>query len=183
MIYLQLFWEYFKISIVSFGGMASIPFLFDLSRRYGWFTISELSDMIAISESTPGPIAINMATFSGFQTAGILGSVAATIGLMAPPTIISLIVGKALQNWEGNKYLQAAFTGLRPATAGLLAAAGVSLVLLAVFGTDTIGAGMELNLKSLIFFLILLPLIFRFPKHPLVFIALGAVVGIVFRFQ
>ena len=67
MIYLQLFWEYFKISIVSFGGMASIPFLFDLSRRYGWFTISELSDMIAISESTPGPIAINMATFPGFK--------------------------------------------------------------------------------------------------------------------
>lgn len=182
MIYLQLFWEFFKISAVSFGGVASIPFLFDLSREFGWFTVAELSDMIAIGESTPGPIAINMATFAGFKTAGVLGSVIATIGLMTPPTIISLIICKALASWEENKYLQAAFTGLRPATAGLLAAAGLSLILLALFGVDTFGPDMVLNVKSLIFFIILLPLVFRFPKRPLVFILIGAAAGIIFSF-
>ena len=182
MIYLLLFWEFFKISAVSFGGVASIPFLFDLSREYGWFSIAELSDMIAISESTPGPIAINMATFAGFQTAGVWGSVIATLGIITPPTIISLIVCKALANWENNRYLQAAFTGLRPATAGLLTAAGISLVLLALFGVDSFQSGMVRNVKALILFLIMLPLVFRFPKRPLIFILIGAAAGIIFQF-
>ena len=180
MIYLRLFWEFFKISLVSFGGVASIPFLFDMSRTFGWFTVNELSDMIAVAESTPGPIAINMATYAGFKTAGVLGSAAATLGVMMPPTIISLILCKALLTWENNKYLQAAFTGLRPATAGLVAAAGISLILLALFGTDMVGAGMVLNWKALILFLVLVPLFFRFPKRPLIFIAIGAAAGIIF---
>ena len=93
MIYLQLFWEFFKTGLFAIGGgMATVPFLFDISARTGWFTASELANMIAVSESTPGPIGINMATYVGFETAGILGSVIATLGLVIPSIIIIVII-------------------------------------------------------------------------------------------
>ena len=89
MIFLRLFWEFFKTGLFAIGGgMATVPFLFDISARTSWFTPSELANMIAISESTPGPIGVNMATYVGFETAGILGGLVATIGLVTPSVII-----------------------------------------------------------------------------------------------
>ncbi|MBR6348683.1 MAG: chromate transporter, partial [Spirochaetales bacterium] len=88
MIYLRLFWEFFKTGLFAMGGgMATVPFLFDISAKTGWFTASELADMIAISESTPGPIGVNMATYVGFTTAGIPGGIVATFGLFCPALI------------------------------------------------------------------------------------------------
>lgn len=95
MIYLQLFYEFFKAGLFAVGGgLATLPFLHEISEKTGWFSIAELMDMIAVSESTPGPIGVNMATYAGFSTAGILGSLAATIGLVFPSVVIIIFVYK-----------------------------------------------------------------------------------------
>ncbi|MBR0521330.1 MAG: chromate transporter, partial [Spirochaetales bacterium] len=111
MIYLQLFWEFFKTGLFAIGGgMATVPFLFDISARTGWFTASELANMIAVSESTPGPIGINMATYVGFETAGILGSVIATLGLVVPSIIIIVI----LRAWSAMTLKEISFFASSP---------------------------------------------------------------------
>ena len=93
MMLLRLFWEFFKIGLFAVGGgMATIPFLYDLSDRTGWFTYTQLADMIAISESTPGPIGVNMATYVGYEMSGVLGSISTTLGFVAPSIIIIVIV-------------------------------------------------------------------------------------------
>ena len=98
MIYAKLFWEFFKTGLFAMGGgMATLPFLYDISDRTGWFTHQNLADMIAVSESTPGPIGVNMATYSGYLTAGFPGSVIATLGLITPSIIVILIVPSCLQ--------------------------------------------------------------------------------------
>ena len=114
MIYLQLFYEFFKAGLFAIGGgMATLPFLYDISDTTGWFTYGQLADMVAISESTPGPIGVNMATYVGFTTAGISGAVVATIGLITPSIIIILIIAGFLKAFKDSKYVQSAF--YRPA--------------------------------------------------------------------
>ena len=93
MLYLQLFWEFFKTGLFAIGGgMATLPFLYDMADKTGWFTRAQLADMIAVSESTPGPIGVNMATYTGFTTAGIPGSLVATLGLVLPSIVIIIII-------------------------------------------------------------------------------------------
>lgn len=141
MIYLQLFFEFFKAGFSpSAGGMATLPFLYDISDKTGWFTYGQLADMVAISESTPGPIGVNMATYVGFTTAGISGSVIATLGLITPSIIIILIIAGFLKAFKDNKYVQHAFYGLRPASTGLIAAAGFSVFALIMFHKDAYAA-------------------------------------------
>ena len=137
--------------------------------------------MIAISESTPGPIAVNMATYVGYHTGGLLGSVVATLALIMPAIIISLLICKAMAVWRDNQYVEMVFSGLRPAVAGLLAAISISLISLALFGTEHFAPGLQLNLKALIFLIVVTPAVFYFNKHPIIFIALGAAVGIIFQ--
>lgn len=119
MMLLRLFWEFFKIGLFAVGGgMATIPFLYDLSDRTGWFTYTQLADMIAISESTPGPIGVNMATYVGYEMSGVLGSISTTLGFVAPSIIIIVIVSIFLQKFRDNRYVESAFYGLRPASSG-----------------------------------------------------------------
>ena len=126
MILLQLFWEFFKTGLFAVGGgMATLPFLYDMSTRTGWFTQAKLADMIAVSESTPGPIGVNMATYVGFETAGIPGAVIATMGLICPSIIIVLLIARVLKQFRSNKTVDAAFYGLRPCSIALIAAAGL----------------------------------------------------------
>ena len=191
MIYLQLFFEYFKAGLFAIGGgMATLPFLYDISDKTGWFTYGQLADMVAISESTPGPIGVNMATYVGFTTAGIPGSVIATLGLIAPSIIIILIIAGFLKAFKDNKYVQHAFYGLRPASTGLIAAAGFSVFALIMFHKDAYAAsGNILDLVS-IPNLVLLAVLYYFTAvckktkglHPVVFIAASAVIGIIFQF-
>ena len=150
MIYLQLFWEFFKTGLFAVGGgMATIPFLYDLSDKTGWFTHTDLANMIAVGESTPGPIGVNMATYVGFVTGmkdagiptAILGAVTATLGLITPCVIIILIVAAILKSFRNNKYVNSAFYGLRPASTGLIAAAGFSVVASTLFFSDVWGMG------------------------------------------
>ena len=124
MLYLQLFWEFFKTGLFAVGGgLATLPFLQDMADRTGWFTHAQLADMLAVSESTPGPIGVNMATYVGFTTGGIGGALVATIGLVTPSVIVILIVAAFLKAFRDSKWVSAAFYGLRPASTALIAAA------------------------------------------------------------
>ena len=195
MMYLQLFWEFFKTGLFAIGGgMATIPFLYDMSDKTGWFTHMDLANMIAVGESTPGPIGVNMATYVGFVTGmqdsgvltAILGAVIATLGLITPSVIVILIVAAILKSFRNNPYVERAFYGLRPASTGLIAAAGITVVLSTMV---QIGGVTEhtfsLNWKGLILAVALWVLTNVVKKtkkwHPIVFIGFSALVGILFQ--
>lgn len=191
MIYLQLFYEFFKTGLFAVGGgMATLPFLSAMADKTGWFTQGMLADMIAVSESTPGPIGVNMATYVGFATAGIPGAVVATLGLITPSVIIILIIAKFLKSFRDNKYVDGAFYGLRPCSVALIAAAGMSVVKLTLLNE----AGFQLTGNWLDYFrwecillaAVLLVCTRWVPKvkdlHPIWFILGSAVIGVVFRF-
>ena len=126
MIYLKLFYEFFKTGLFAVGGgLATLPFLSDMADRTGWFTQAQLADMLAVSESTPGPVGVNMATYVGFETAGVLGAVVATLGLVTPSVIVILIVASFLKAFRSNRFVDAAFYGLRPASTAMVASAGI----------------------------------------------------------
>lgn len=141
MIYLRLFWEFFKTGLFAVGGgLATLPFIYDISDRTGWFTYQQIADMIAVSESTPGPIGVNTATYVGYITGGLPGAIVATLGLVTPAIIIILIIASCLKKFRENRFVDHAFYGLRPASAGLIAAAGFSVVMLALVREDAFKA-------------------------------------------
>ena len=126
---LRLYWEFFKTGLFAVGGgMATLPFLKDIGETTGWYTYSDLMNMLAVSESTPGPIGINMATYVGFTVGGVPGAVIATIGEVTPSIIVILIVAAMLKKFRDSKYVQNAFYGLRPASTGLIGAACMSVI-------------------------------------------------------
>lgn len=191
MIYLRLFFEFFKTGLFSVGGgMATLPFLYSMSDSTGWFTHAQLADMIAVSESTPGPIGVNMASYVGFTTAGIPGAIVATVGLVTPSVIVILIIAKILAAFRQNKYVDAAFYGLRPCSLGLIAAAGLLVVKIALFDFDLYAQSGNFadifNFKAILLAAALI-VFTRFVKqtkklHPIVFILCSALVGVVFSF-
>ena len=191
MICLRLFIEFFKTGLFAVGGgMATLPFLYAMSDSTGWFSHAQLADMIAVSESTPGPIGVNMATYVGFSTAGIAGAVVATLGLVTPSVIIILLIAKALQSFRSNKYVDAAFYGLRPCSIGLIAAAGLLVVKVALLNTELYAATGSVadlfNFKALILAALLVVLTRYFKptkgRHPVLFIAISALAGALFSF-
>lgn len=191
---LTLFFEFFKTGLFAVGGgMATLPFLYDMGARHpDWFSAAQLADMIAVSESTPGPIGVNMATYVGFETAGVLGAAVATLGLITPSVIVILIVARVLKQFRENPYVDAAFYGLRPCSIGLIAAAGMLVVKVALFRWDYVGPNEDwwrffFNWKALILAAVLLVLT-RAVKatrklHPVVFILASAAVGVIFSFS
>ena len=190
MILLRLFWEFFQIGLFSIGGgLATLPFLYNLGARSGWFTAEQVADMLAVSESTPGPIGVNMATYVGFTSAGVPGSIIATLGLITPSIIIILLVAAAMKAFRNNRYVEAAFYTLRPASTGLITAAGWSVIILVLVNTELYKAtGVLTDLfrwKNVILFLVIWTmtnLVKPVKKlHPIVFIALAAVCGVVFK--
>lgn len=180
-IYLQLFWEFFKTGLFAVGGgMATLPFLYDMADKTGWFTRAQLADMIAVSESTPGPIGVNMATYVGFLTKGVPGAVTATLGLVAPSIIVILIIAAFLQAFRDSKYVSGAFYGLRPASTALITAAG----LVVVKETFVVSTGFFWQGLILAAVIIVLTNFVKQTKgwHPIIFIGLSALAGVVFRF-
>ena len=193
MMLLRLFYEFFKVGLFAIGGgMATFPFLTDLAAKTGWYTQAQLVDMVAIAESTPGPIGVNTATDVGFTVAGIPGALTATIGLITPSVILILIIARVLARFRDSKLVQNVFYGLRPASTGLIAAAGFSVVLLALTGAqvDSVRGLLHwqgsIHWPGILLAAVLLVLTRKVKQtknlHPVVFIALSAVVGIVFRF-
>ena len=190
MLLLKLFWEFFQVGLFAVGGgMATVPFLYAMGERTGWFTAETVADMIAVSESTPGPIGINMATYVGNNTAGILGGVCATLGLMTPSIIVILLIAAVLKSFSQNRVVNAAFGALRPCSAGLITASGLSVAAICFLNRtklaegDVLG-GIRWEALALAALLLVLTRWFKPTKklHPILFIAFSAVVGIVFRF-
>ncbi|MBR3560950.1 MAG: chromate transporter [Oscillospiraceae bacterium] len=186
MIYLRLFWEFFKAGLFAVGGgMATLPFLYDISDRTGWFTHAQLADMVAVSESTPGPIGVNMATYVGFLTGGhvggmatgILGAAVATLGLITPSIIVILIVSAFLERFRSSRYVSGAFYGLRPASTAMILAALV-MVVKATF-LPAVGAAFDWRLPALAVVLLVLTNTAGKKLHPIVFILASAVAGAV----
>jgi chromate transporter len=185
---LKLYYEFFKVGLFSIGGgLATLPFLKEMATRTGWFTVEQLYDILAVSESTPGPIGVNMATYVGYTTAGIPGSVIATLGLITPSVIIILIVAAFLKSFKDNKYVKGAFYGIRPASMGLISAAGLGVLVVTLLNVDLFkdtGNIIDLfSIKAIILAVALFALSNIFKKiHPVAWIGVAAVVGVVFSF-
>ena len=194
MLYLRLFFEFFKTGLFAVGGgMATIPFLYDMAESTGWFSATDLANMIAVGESTPGPIGVNMATYVGYVTGmaqhgipgAILGAVVATLGLITPSVIIILIIAAFLKSFRNNRQVNNLFYGLRPASAGMIAAAGLSVAFSNLFFADRGLSLAAVNWKGWLLAAVLLVLT-NWVKptkklHPIVFILFSAVIGIIFN--
>ena len=187
MILLRLFFEFFKTGLFAVGGgLATIPFLRDMGARTGWFADTDLTTMIAVSESTPGPIGVNMATYVGFETAGVPGSIIATLGLITPSLIIILIVAGFLQKFRQSKTVNSVFYGLRPASTALIAFAGLGVaekIFVRIGGT--ISHEFFIHWPSVVLAIAVF-VCMRYTKlkklHPIVFIAAAALIGVIFQF-
>ncbi len=194
-IFLELYIRFFMVGLFAVGGgLATLPFLTEMGEVTDWFTSMDISNMVAVSESTPGPIGINMATYVGFQMGsnfggtgfGILGSVIATLGEVTPCVIIIMIVSKVLVKFRSSKYVEYAFYGLRAASVGLIAAALLGVAKIAFFNAEVMAEGgsffTAIDYKSIILSAVIFFLVTKFKKiHPIVLIALSAVVGIIFK--
>ncbi len=171
MIYLKLFLEFFHIGLFSFGGgYATLPFLYHIADVQKWYTTKQLSDMIAVSSITPGPVGVNVATFAGFKTAGILGAAIATSSVILPSFIIVIIISKLLEQFKHNKYVQSVIYTLKPAGCGLLAAIGVDMFI------DSI------NLLGMVLLVYLFVASITEKRDPLFYLGVSAVVGLVAGF-
>lgn len=196
MIFLELFFRFFFVGLFSVGGgLATLPFLTDMGEVTGWFTQTDISNMIAISESTPGPIGINMATYVGFQMGegfggmpgGFFGALVAPLGLTAPALIVVLAISKVLLKFRSSKYVEWVFYGLRAASLGLIASACLGVAKIAFFSADAFAESgnflMAVDYKSIILSVLVFFGVTKFKKlHPIVFILIAAVVGAVFKF-
>lgn len=196
MMYLQLFWEFFKTGLFAIGGgMATVPFLQDIALRTGWYTAGQLADMIAVSESTPGPIGVNMATYVGYTVGvshggvgmGVVSAMIATLGLITPSVIIILIISYFLKKFREAKVVNNTLYGLRAASVALISAAGINIVLFSLLGVQDIFhiADAKINPLAVVLAAVVLVLT-RYVKktkklHPIWFIALSAVAGVVFK--
>ena len=181
---LELFARFFMVGLFAVGGgLATLPFLQEMGETTGWFGAAQLSDMVAISESTPGPLGVNMATYVGFQVAGVPGAAVGALGLVAPSLIVILIVAHFLKRFRDSKYVGWAFYGLRAASLGLIVAACWGVMKLALFNADkfaeTGAVFQSLRYESIVLCVLIFIGVQCFKKiHPIVFIAIAAAAGI-----
>lgn len=190
MIYLKLLLTFFKIGLFSFGGgYAMIPMIEREIEGNGWLTATEFFDIVAIAEMTPGPIAVNSATFVGYKTAGFFGGLAATFGVAMPSLILILIISKYFFKFQKHPLNGAIFYGIRPVIAGLIATAAIFVSETAIF-KGKLSAELfsqlfreplkVLNVGSIFIFLVSLFLLIKTKIHPMLVIALSGVLGILF---
>lgn len=184
MVVARLFYEFFKIGLFTYGGgLAMLPLLQEIALAHNWFTEQQFADMIAISQSTPGPIAINMATFVGYNTAGTIGAIFASIGVILPGFIIILIVSKFLSHFNEKPVVKAIFVGLRAAVIGLILTAIVNVAKVSIVDMDQYKVTGELlsllDVRSLVFFAVSLFAVFRYQKHPIYYIVTAGIIGII----
>lgn len=181
---LIMFWEFFKTGLFAVGGgMATIPFLYDMAKRFPWFSQDIIPDMIAISESTPGPIGVNMATYAGYTAFGIFGGIVATLGLVLPSFIIILIVSKFLDKFGDNFNVKAAFYGIRPVVTGLIFLAAVEIFKAVIIKSFTLSPFyIDVDIKAVILFAVLLVLTNKIKIHPVFYVFGAAFLGILLKF-
>lgn len=183
--FLLMIYEFFKTGLFAVGGgLATIPFLTEISNKYGWYSLSDLSTMIAVSESTPGPMGVNMSTYVGFSQYGILGGIVMTLSLVAPSIIVICIIANFLEKFKEAKIVQDIFSGLKPAVVAFIAAATIDILVTTLFGGyDQLKTFSCFNWKQLICLVAFLAASKYKPKvHPIWFIVASAAIGIVFAF-
>lgn len=182
--YLDLFFSFFKIGLFAVGGgPATIPYLMDLTGQRDWFTMRELTNMIAVSESTPGPVGLNMATYAGFSAVGIWGGLVASLGLVTPSVVIIILIARFLKDFSENPYVKAAFWGVRPAVTALIAVAVYNLCKVSLFtetAEGTVPAVKTIVLAVIMFGCMQIKSLKKL--HPALWLLTAAVIGIVFCF-
>lgn len=171
MIYLKLFLEFFHIGLFSYGGgYATLPFLYHIADVQKWYTTQQLTDMIAISSLTPGPVGVNVATFAGYTTSGVLGALVATTSVILPSFILIIIISKLLEQFKHNKYVQSVIYVLKPTGCGLLAAVGVDMFI------------NNINLFGMFLLIALFIASITEKRDPLFYLAVAAVAGLIAGF-
>ena len=184
---MALSFEFFKTGLFAVGGgLATLPFLYDIGKRTGWYTAGDVSNMIAISQSTPGPMGINMATYVGFSISGLIGAVVAPTALIFPSVIIIIVISKTLTKFKEAALVQKIFYGLRPASTGLIVAAGLGVAKITLLNLPkyqiTQNLADLLNYKSIILVTAIFGIMKKFDLHPIVLILIAAITGVVFKF-
>ena len=165
----QLFLQFFHVGVFSFGGgYATLPFLYDIADKFHWYSTKQLTDMLAISSITPGPVGVNVATFAGFTTAGILGSLVATTAIILPSYIIVTIVFKVIDKFRTNRNIKGAIRGLKPAGCALLSAVGIKLLFTS-----------NLHLLGTLILLGFLILSIKKKQDPLFYLGISAILGLI----
>lgn len=183
----QLMFEFMKIGLFAVGGgPATIPFLYDLCDRLAWFSVNELSNMIAISQCTPGPIGLNMATYVGYATYGVLGGVMATLSLVFPSIVVVVSISKVLDKFKNNAYVLKIFSLLRPCVVGFIMSAAYTIFMTSVWDSTTYDISGKLSdlilWKETILFIFMTLIMVKYKKHPIVYLAIAMCIGIVFQF-
>ena len=172
MIYLLLISEFFKIGLLSFGGgYATIPFLYHISETYNWYSVKELTQMIAVASITPGPVGINTATYAGLKTAGISGAIFATAFEMLPSLILVIFVSRLLQKFSENFYIKSMLESLKPISCALLVSVSAGLLKPHLH-----------DLKAIILLCIFILVSWKSKKDPLFYIAISGIIGCCINF-
>lgn len=179
MIYLDLFIGFLKVGLFAFGGAyGAIPLIRDVVLSYGWLTDEALTNMIAISESTPGPIMVNLATFVGASQAGVWGSILATFAVVLPSFVIILVLTAALKNIIKNQFVQAVLRGVKPAVIGIVLATGAFMLAKTLFPDKNGANPIDIILTIVLAAMFFLPRRFSKKKlSPILFIVVSAVLG------
>ena len=182
MIYQKLLWDFLKVGLFSFGGAyGSIPLIRDIVLSNGWVSEEMFAYFIAVSESTPGPIMVNMATYIGSSQAGFLGAVLATAGVVIPSFVIILVIAALLNNFIENKYVQSVLTGIRPCFIGIVLATGIYMIIDNVFSEIKTNI---FDLRCLLLSCVLFALSTGYQKvknkdlSPILIISISAIMGI-----
>lgn len=190
MLILELCFRFFCCGLFAVGGgLATLPFLYNISKETGWYTFSDISNMIAVSESTPGPMGVNMATYVGYHIKGVLGALAAPVSLVLPSVIIIIIISKILDRFKSSAIVQNALYGLRAASTALIAAAGVGVAKIAFLhlgedGSMDVGNLFSvINWKAIVLALVIWYALAKWKKHPIFYIVVSAAIGIVLQFH
>lgn len=188
MIYLLLFYEFFKVGLFSVGGgYATLPFLYHISEIYNWYSAKELVDMLAVSSITPGPVGINVATFAGFKTANVIGSILATSALILPSFLIVILIAKLLNKFKENFYVQAILYSIKPAGCALIAGVGYRLfneyILRNTNSFDINNLTAFIDIKALVLLIVLFIMSLKVKKDPLVYLAVAGICGILFHLK
>ena len=189
MIYLNLFLSFFKTGLFAIGGgLATLPFLYEIAASHpDWFSAEMVADMLAVSESTPGPIGVNMATYAGYSAAGVLGALTATFSLVLPSFLVILIVAGFMAKFRENRFVDSAFLGLRPAVVALISVAFLEVLKVSLFHIEAFLTSKNFatlfDVPSILLFAALYLLSHFYKKlHPVVLVLLGAAIGIIFKF-
>lgn len=184
--YLILALEFFKTGLFAVGGgLATIPFLHEMVKKYGWFSEDTLATMIAVSESTPGPIGVNMATFTGFLAQGVMGGIVTTIFLVMPSVIVIFIVSRVLNKFKESKLVEGIFYGIRPAVVGFILSACMGIFKMTFFKgkpyLSLLSILSSINIINIGLFALIYLVYKKFKLHPILIIIIGAACGLVFK--